>query len=152
MLQVSRHIAESPKLKSMSNLVRRLKVRLVRVGWIDLFELSFVWIGSFVGVVSSWILDFGLMSIGCRSLVLALVLFAPLCLVRISSTRSLVVVPSLSLVFRSVVLGVVSLGNQRCSPRCRSSGLQASSLLRDLGCDETVPKYVSSSCDRLDFE
>ena len=130
----------------------RLKVRLVRVGRIDLFESSLIWIGLFVGVGWSPILNFGLVSIGCRSLVLAIVLFAPLCFWLRCSARSLFVVPSLSLVFRIVVLGVASLGNQRCSPRCWSSGLRASSLLRAPGCDETTPQYVSSLCDSLDFE
>ena len=49
-----------------------------------------------------------------------------LLLVRLSSTRSLVIVPSSSLVFWSVDLGVASSGNRRCSPRCRSSELQVS--------------------------
>ena len=74
-----------------------------------------------------------------------------LLLVQLSFSWSLVVVPSLALVLRSVVLGVASLGNQWCSPRCRSSGLRASSQLRAPGCDETVPQYVSSSRE-MDFE
>ena len=55
-----------------------------------------------------------------------------------SSTRSLVVVPSFSSVFWSDGLGVALLGNQRCSSRCQSSKLWASSLLRALGYDETI--------------
>ena len=73
-------------------------------------------------------------------------------LVWFSSAQSLVVVPSLSLVLRSVVLGVALSGKQWCSPRCRSFGLRASSLLRATKCDETVPQYVISSRDSLDFE
>mgnify|MGYP007046868021 CR=1 FL=1 len=68
-----------------------------------------------------------------------------------SCTQSVVVVPSLSLVLRSVVLGVASSGNRRCSPRYQSSVLRVFSRLRALGCDETVPQCVSSLHGRLDF-
>ena len=73
-------------------------------------------------------------------------------LVWLSFARSLVVVPSLSSVVQSVVLGVASSGNQQCLSRCRSFELQASLLLRAPGYDETTPQYVLASRDRLDFE
>ena len=72
-------------------------------------------------------------------------------LVRLYSARSLVVVPFLSLVLRSVDLGAASLRNRQCSPWCQSSRLRAFSRLRALGCDETVPQCVSSLYGRLDF-
>ena len=75
-----------------------------------------------------------------------------LLLVRLCYARLLVVVPSLSLVLWSVDLGVALSGNQRCSPWCWYSRLRVSSRLRAPGCDETIPQYVSSSCDRQDSE
>ena len=76
--------------------------------------------------------------------------FLLLLLVWLPSTRSLVVVPSLSLVLRSVDLGVASSSNRQCSPRYRSSELRASSLLWAPEYDGTAPQCVSSSHDRLD--
>ena len=149
-LQVNRLIVELEKVKSMSSLVRLVS----SFGWFESVEStcsksSLVRIGLFVVVGWSPILDLGVVSIGCRSLVLAPVLIAPLCFQLRSSARSLVIVPSLSLVFWNVVLGVASSDNPQCSPWCQSSGLRVSSLLRAPGCDETVPQYVLSSRDRL---
>ena len=71
-----------------------------------------------------------------------------LLLVRFSSAQSLVIIPSLSLVFWSIDLGVASSSNQWCSPRCRSFVFRASFRLSAPRCDDTTPQCVSSLCDR----
>ena len=152
MLQVSWLVAESAKVKPMCSWVRLDS----RFDWFESVEStcsksSLVRIGLFVVVGWSPILDLGLVSIGCRSLVLAPVLIAPLCFQLRSSARSLVIVPSLSLVFWNVVLGVASSDNPQCSPWCQSSWLRVSSLLRAPGYDETEPQCVSSLHYILDF-
>ena len=60
--------------------------------------------------------------------------------------------PMLYLMFRSIVLGVASSGNRRCSTRYLFSGLRASSLLRVPLCDGISPQCVSYSHGRQDFE
>ena len=66
--------------------------------------------------------------------------------------RSIIIVPFLFFVLRNIDLGVASSSNGRCSPWCQSFELITFSQLRALRCDETVPQYVSSSRDRLNFE
>ena len=108
------------------------KVWLVRVGRIDLFE--FVCRNKLKSDSQ------GLPCVDWLSVagVLAPVLFTPLCVRLRFSVRSVVIVPSFSLVFQIVVLGVALLGNPRCSPQYRSSRLRALFLcykLRDVSND-----------------
>ena len=153
MLQVSRLVVELTKVKSMSSLVRLDS----RFGWFESVEST---CSNHLSFESSCLSESGgvrfSISALCRLVVgrssSLMCSSAPLYFRLRSFARSLVVVPSLSLVFRSVVLGVASSDNRRCSPRCRSSGLWVSSLLRAPECDETVPQCVSSTHDRLDSE
>ena len=131
-LQVSQLVTELAKVKSMSSLV-----------WLDSRFGRFESVEStFVRPCVDWLSVARLVSCALRSLVFSTLLF---CSVTCPS-------PIIVLSVRSVVLRVASSGNQRSSPQCPSFRLRASSLLQDPGCDETVPQYVSSSHDRLNFE